>query len=115
MVWFSTSMTGAQIVIAVATLIVSAITALMVYSSTFAATGQREQQSRREEWWRRFEFSMNLALDPENPAKRRIGVRAIRALSQSPLAGNDEFALLASVVDILVFGQDNGVEGEADR
>lgn len=77
-------MTGAQIVIAVATLIVSAITALMVYSSTFAATGQREQQSRREEWWRRFEFSMNLALDPENPAKRRIGVPSNQGIVAKP-------------------------------
>ncbi|MDM2164747.1 hypothetical protein PP352_21590 [Mycobacteroides abscessus] len=108
-------MTGVQVVIAVATLILSAITALMVYSSTSGATAQREQQAKREHWWSRFEFSMNLALDPDNPAKRRIGVQAIRALSQSPLAGNDEFAVLAAVVDMLVFGQDNGLEGEAYR
>lgn len=103
-----------QIVIAVATLIISAITALMVYSSTSGATSQREQQSRREEWWRRFEFSMNLAIDPDNAYKRRVGVRAIGALSRSPLAGTDELAILVSVVDILVFEQDNDVKGEGD-
>lgn len=113
--WFSTSMTAAQIVIAVATLIVSIITALMVYSSTSGATAQREQQARREQWWSRFEFSMNLALDLDNPAKRRIGVRVIEGLSRSPLAGNDELAVLASVVDMLVFEQDNGVQREAGR
>ncbi|SLE83537.1 Uncharacterised protein [Mycobacteroides abscessus subsp. massiliense] len=108
-------MTAAQTVIAVATLIVSVITALMVYSSNSGATAQREQQARREQWWSRFEFSMNLALDLDNPAKRRIGVRVIEGLSRSPLAGNDELAVLASVVDMLVFEQDNGVQREAGR
>lgn len=101
-------MTGPQIVIAVATLIVTALTALMVYSATWGATGQREQQSKREEWWRRFEFAMTLALDSEQTRKQRVGFRAIQVLANSPLAGPDELVVVNAVVDALAYGGDNG-------
>ncbi|WP_131818723.1 hypothetical protein [Mycobacteroides abscessus] len=102
-------MTAAQIVIAVATLIVSIITALMVYSSTSGATAQREQQARREQWWVRFEFAMTLALDSEQTRKQRVGFRAIQVLANSPLAGPDELVVVNAVVDALAYGTDNGV------
>jgi hypothetical protein len=54
---------GTQIALSTATLIVSVITALLVLRSATSATRQRESQARREEWWRRFQWAMTLALD----------------------------------------------------
>jgi len=57
------------------------------------ATVQRELAARREEWWRRFTWAAELALDPV--AERRIvGLKLLASLAQSELAQRDECQLL---------------------
>lgn len=57
------------------------------------ATEQREVAARREEWWRRFTWAAELALD-ESPAKRVAGLKLLAKLAQSELAQRDECLLL---------------------
>jgi hypothetical protein len=99
---------GAQIALSTATLIVSMITALLVLGSATFATRQRESQARREEWWRRFQWAMTLALDYGDPYKRQVGTTAIDALINSPLAGTDELRVAGTVLDAVMVLPDNG-------
>lgn len=57
------------------------------------ATDQRELAARREEWWRRFVWASELALD-ESSAKRVVGLKLLAKLAQSELAQRDELLLL---------------------
>lgn len=57
------------------------------------ATGQRELAARREEWWRRFTWAAELALD-DSAAKRVAGLDLLTALAKSELAERDECLLL---------------------
>lgn len=57
------------------------------------ATVQREGAARREEWWRRFTWAAELALD-ESPTKRAAGLRMLTQLAQSELAERDEYLML---------------------
>lgn len=57
------------------------------------ATTQRELAARREEWWRRFAWAAELALD-ESPTKRVVGLKLMAKLAQSELAERDECQLL---------------------
>lgn len=52
------------------------------------ATVQREGAARREEWWRRFTWAAELALD-ESPTKRATGLRTLTQLAQ-----RDEYLIL---------------------
>lgn len=54
---------------------------------------QREKAARREEWWRRFTWAAELALD-ESPTKRATGLRMLTQLAQSELAQRDEYLIL---------------------
>jgi|SRR6476469_2149460 len=57
------------------------------------ATEQRELAARREEWWRRFIWAADLALD-EDPVNRVVGLKLLTKLAQSDLAQRDEAQLL---------------------
>jgi hypothetical protein len=50
-------------------------------------------QHRREEWWRRFVWAANLALD-ESQVKRVVGLKLLTKLAQSDLAQQDECQLI---------------------
>lgn len=57
------------------------------------ATEQREWAARREEWWRRFTWAAELAMD-ESAAKRTLGLSLMMKLARSELAQQDEYDLL---------------------
>lgn len=57
------------------------------------ATQQRDLAARREEWWRRFTWAAELALD-DSPAKRVAGLKLLAKLARSDLAQRDECLLL---------------------
>ncbi|WP_260478760.1 hypothetical protein [Kibdelosporangium aridum] len=57
------------------------------------ATEQRELAARREEWWRRFTWAAELAMD-ESSVKRVAGLKLLTQLAQSDLAERDECLLL---------------------
>ncbi|RSN34686.1 hypothetical protein DL990_13720 [Amycolatopsis sp. WAC 01416] len=57
------------------------------------ATEQRELAARREEWWRRFTWAAELAMD-ESSSKRALGLSLMLKLARSELAKQDEYQLL---------------------
>lgn len=57
------------------------------------ATAQRDLAARREEWWRRFNWAAELAMDA-SPEKRALGLKLLTKLAESDLAGRDEWLLL---------------------
>jgi hypothetical protein len=57
------------------------------------ATDQRELAARREEWWRRFTWAAELALD-EAAHKRVVGLNLLTTLALSDLAQREECLLL---------------------
>ena len=57
------------------------------------ATGQRELAARREEWWRRFTWAAELAVD-DSPQKRITGLNLLTVLARSDLAQLEECVLL---------------------
>jgi len=57
------------------------------------ATEQREIAARREEWWRRFTWAADLALD-ESAVKQTAGLELLIKLAESDLAKADECLLI---------------------
>lgn len=57
------------------------------------ATTQRELAARREEWWRRFTWAAELAMDPAQ-TRRVVGLKLLAGLAKSELAQRDECHLL---------------------
>jgi len=53
------------------------------------ATEQRELAARREEWWRRFTWAAELAVD-DTPVKRVAGLKLLAKLTQSRLGVAEE-------------------------
>jgi hypothetical protein len=104
----------AQIVLSSLTLIVAAITGILVWRSNTGATDQREQQARREEWWRRFQYVAELALDVDNPQRSNIGVLLVRKMVESTLAGADELAAADVILDEVLALGDTGSERSED-
>jgi hypothetical protein len=58
-----------------------------------ALIGLSVQGNNRAEWWRRFTWAANLALD-DSPVKRVAGLKLLTKLAQSDLAQRDECLLL---------------------
>lgn len=57
------------------------------------STFQREDAARREEWWRRFTWAAELALD-DSAVKRAAGLKLLAKLGRSRLATHDDHQLL---------------------
>ena len=102
-----------QIVLSVLTLIAAGTSAFLVWRANTRATEQREQQARREEWWRRFQYATELALDLDNPHRSNVGVQLVRAMITSSLAGRDELLAADTVLDeVLALGDTGSNEAE---
>ncbi len=98
-----------QIILSVLTLIAAGTSAFLVWRANTRATEQREQQARREEWWRRFQYATELALDLDNPHRSNVGVQLVRAMITSSLAGRDELLAADTVLDeVLALGGNTG-------
>lgn len=76
------------------------------------ATGQRELAARREEWWRRFTWAADLAVD-DSPQKRITGLNLLTVLARSDLAQLEE-CLLLDVFQQRVLDPLLSTEDEAD-
>lgn len=102
-----------QIILSVLTLIAAGTSAFLVWRANTRATAQREQQARREEWWRRFQYATELALDLDNPHRSNVGVQLVRAMITSSLAGRDELLAADTVLDeVLALGDTGSNEAE---
>lgn len=90
-----------QIILSSFTLLAALLASFLTWRNGSDATDQRENQARREEWWRRFQYAMELALD-QDPQRSAIGNRILEALVNSDLAGNDELDAVDAVFDQIV-------------
>lgn len=103
-------MPAIQITLSVLTLVAAVTSAVLVWRANIGATDQREQQGRREEWWRRFQYATELALDVDHPHRSNIGVQLVRAMITSSLAGTDELLAADTVLDEVLALGDTGTE-----
>ena len=87
-----------QIALGCITAVAPVTAALLAWRAGSRATDQRENQARREEWWRRFQWATELALSDAKP-RADIGILLLRDAVQSPLAGDDELRAARSVLD----------------
>ncbi|MFD6897829.1 PDDEXK nuclease domain-containing protein [Rhodococcus sp. NPDC060086] len=102
-----------QIILSILTLIAAGTSAFLVWRANTRATEQRELQARREEWWRRFQYATELALDINNPHRSNVGVQLVRAMITSSLAGRDELLAADTVLDeVLALGNTGSNEAE---
>lgn len=103
----------AQIILSSLTLIVALITGFLVWKANTGATDQRELAARREEWWRRFQYAAELALDEGNERRANIGVLMVKKMVTSTLAGPDELAAADVILDeVLALGDTDSDDSE---
>ncbi|MBB1153503.1 hypothetical protein [Amycolatopsis dendrobii] len=90
-------MSGSQLVVTIAlgllTVTGAFVGARMGVRANDRATKQREDAARREEWWRRFTWAADLALD-DSSRKRVAGLKLMTKLARSELATHDDNQLL---------------------
>lgn len=73
------------------------LSALLVWRSGVRTIAQREVQGRREEWWRRFQWSTELAFDPLG-VRAQTGAALLRVMQASPLAEAPEREAVRAVL-----------------
>lgn len=90
-----------QLVLTVVTAVAAITAAALSWWAGHQSTGQRERQGRREEWWRRFQWAIELAMS-DSERKSQVGVALLDALANSSLATADEVAATSAVNDPIV-------------
>ncbi|MEU7957761.1 hypothetical protein [Micromonospora humida] len=85
--------TGMSVLVGLMTAVGALIGVRLSVHGSDRATEQRELAGRREEWWRRFTWAAELALD-DAPVKRVTGLKLLTKLAQSELAKRDECLLI---------------------
>ncbi len=89
-------MNAGQTTLTVITAVAAIAAAALSWWAGRQATGQREHQARREEWWRRFQWATDLALSAED-GEVRAGLALLAVLTDSPLATQDELDAIIAV------------------
>jgi len=103
----------AQIILSSLTFLAALFTGYLVWKANTGATDQRELAARREEWWRRFQYAAELALDEGNERRANIGVLMVRKMVTSTLAGPDELAAADVILDeVLALGDTDSDDSE---
>lgn len=70
-----------------------AITATGAFLGVRLTVRQQDRTIRHAQWWRQFEYASGLALD-DDPYKRTVGLRILKGLAESDIAGMDELRML---------------------
>jgi hypothetical protein len=95
--WLQIVAAGAPLATLVAALIAAGIAAVTLV--------QRHRADKRDQWWKRAQWAMDLAINGELPAKL-VGVKALSQLGQSKLLAREEeeflFEVGAAVQDLVL-------------
>lgn len=67
---------------------------------------QRKDADERAEWWRRAQWAIDYASDPDTE-KVRIGLRTLRFLLTSDLASPEDKALVRALLDVVIATRQN--------
>jgi len=76
------------------------------------ALQQKTEADSRAEWWRRTQWALDRALDPDEGTKA-LGLATLEVLARSELARNEELELF-DIAWKSVSGEENGDEAESD-
>jgi hypothetical protein len=76
------------------------------------ALRQKTEADSRAEWWRRTQWALDRALDPDEGTKA-LGLATLEVLARSELARNEELELF-DIAWKSVSGEENGDEAESD-
>ena len=93
-------------------LVLSLITAVAAFTAA-GLSWWSGRHLRREEWWRRFQWATEQAVDPD-PAHAAVGISVLDALTDSRLAGKDEFLALDAVLTAIIDPEATGHLGGGD-
>ena len=88
-----------QLVLGCVTAVASITAAILSWRAGRSGIDQRENQARREEWWRRFQWATELALS-DDEHRATIGVVLLRDAAQSPLAGEAKLRAVQGVLEL---------------
>jgi hypothetical protein len=75
-------------------IVLSLVAGLLTAGGAFIGVRLSVRGSNRAEWWRRFTWAADLALDI-SPVKRVAGLKLLAALAQSDLAQPNDYPLLS--------------------
>lgn len=85
--------------------VLTVVVAFFVMRNGFRSTTKVDQAARRTEWWKRTQWAIDLALDPEE-RKQEVGVLALNQLLDSELARQDDRDVANAVMAALVLEAD---------
>lgn len=71
----------------------TAVAAIIAFAIGLATIVQRGRSDRRDQWWKRAQWALDLTLD-EDPNRRAVGFAALEVLAESELARKEEIRLL---------------------
>lgn len=95
--WLQVVAAGAPLATLIAALIAAGIAVVTLV--------QRHRADKRDQWWKRAQWAMDLAINGELPAKL-VGVKALNQLGQSKLLAREEeeflFEVGAAVQDLVI-------------
>lgn len=95
--WLQVVAAGAPLVTLIAALIAAGIAVVTLV--------QRHRADKRDQWWKRAQWAMDLAINGELPAKL-VGLKALSQLGQSKLLAREEeeflFEVGAAVQDLVI-------------
>ncbi|MFI7588343.1 hypothetical protein ACIB24_14840 [Spongisporangium articulatum] len=66
-----------------------------------ATVRQKSKTDRREQWWKRAEWSLDQIFHTDE-ARQRVGFAVLLVLADSRLATSEEFALLDAAADVVI-------------
>lgn len=105
--WLQITAASAPLVTLLATMVAAAIALVTLV--------QRHRADKRDQWWKRAQWAMDLAIEGDLPSKE-VGVRALKQLGESKLLAREEEEFLYRVgeavqdlvIDTAAQGADTG-------
>lgn len=73
----------------------TALAATVAFAVGLGTLIQRSRADRRDQWWKRAQWALDLALQ-NDPSSKRIGLAVLEHLAQSRLAGPEETEMIAA-------------------
>lgn len=75
---------------------------------------RRDEAARRDQWWARAQWALNLILSDRQAADRAVGHAVVEALAKSHYADTDELAIMDAAVDAAIVSFFEDVDNEDD-
>lgn len=88
--------------------------AAIAYAAAWRTARAHRDSSRRDQWWDRLKWAVELALSPE-PTRSAAGLRALEAIMDATGFDDDEWKFIANIADVFLVDDRSGtLESEED-